>query len=297
MRSGWKRSKSPSVSPVRGVDDRLAGDGADRKRGTATGVTVELGHHDAVEFGGVGEGLGDADRVLAGHRVDDEQHVVRLGPLADLGQLVHQVVVDVQAARGVDDQDVAVLGLRLVERPLGDVDGVTIRALGIDVGAGAAADGDQLVDRRRAIDVAGSEGDVLAVLAQQAGQLAAGGRLTRALQAGHQDHGRPLRGEREVAPGAAHQRGQLLVDDLHDLLAGVEALQDIRAQAALLHGLRELLDDLEVDVGLEQREADLPHRAVDVGLGQLAAAADVGKRRAEALGELVKHGRRSLERW
>ena len=31
-----------------------------------------------------------------------------------------------------------------------------------------------------------------------------------------------LRGEDEVAPGAAHELGQLLVDQLHDLLARVQ---------------------------------------------------------------------------
>ena len=62
----------------RRVQDRLAGDRLDRQRGAAAGVAVELGHHDAVELRRLGELLGDVDGVLTGHRVDDEQHVVRL---------------------------------------------------------------------------------------------------------------------------------------------------------------------------------------------------------------------------
>ena len=54
-------------------------------------------------------------------------------------------------------------------------------------------------------------------------------------------------------------------------------------KAALLDRVRELLDDLEVDVRLEQREADLAHRAVDVVLGQRAAAADAGEGLLELL--------------
>ena len=42
-------------------------------------------------------------------------------------------------------------------------------------------------------------------------------------------------------------------------------------------------DDFEVDVGLEQGEADLAHRRVDVGLAQLAARADVGEGRLQAV--------------
>ena len=61
----------------RGEEDRLAGHRVDRERGAAAGVAVELGHHHAVELGRLGEGLGDADGVLAGHRVDDEEDVVR----------------------------------------------------------------------------------------------------------------------------------------------------------------------------------------------------------------------------
>ena len=115
------------------------------------------------------------------------------------------------------------------------------------------------------------------------GELRAGGRLARALQAGHQDHGRPVRREGEVAAGAAHQRRQLLVDDLHHLLPGVEALEHVGAEAALLQRRRERFDDLEVDVGLEQGEADLPHRRVDVALVERAPVADVGEGRLQAV--------------
>jgi hypothetical protein len=55
MRSGWNFSKSPSFSPGRRVEDRLAGDLLDRQRRAAAGVAVELGHHDAVEVDGLGE--------------------------------------------------------------------------------------------------------------------------------------------------------------------------------------------------------------------------------------------------
>ena len=57
----------------------------------------------------LGELLGDVDRVLAGHGVDDEQDVVRLDRLLDVGELVHQLLVDVETAAGVDDQHVLAL--------------------------------------------------------------------------------------------------------------------------------------------------------------------------------------------
>ena len=97
----------------------------------------------AVEVRGLGELLGHVDRVLARHRVDHEQHVVRLRALLDLGELLHQLLVDVEPAARVDDQHVAAVLLRLVERPLGDVDRVAAGALLVDVRAGLGADLDR----------------------------------------------------------------------------------------------------------------------------------------------------------
>ena len=82
---------------------------------------------------------------------------------------------------------------------------------------------------------------------------------------------------------AAHERGQLLVDDAHDLLPGREALRHVRAERALAHARDELLHDLEVDVRLEQREADLAHGAGDRVLVEPAPAADVVQRGLEAV--------------
>ena len=47
----------------------------------------------------------------------------------------------------------------------------------------------------------------------------------------------------------------------------------------------EALDDLEVDVGLEQGEADLAQDLVDVGLGEAAPAAEACEDAVETIGE------------
>ena len=51
-----------------------------------------------------------------------------------------------------------------------------------------------------------------------------------------------------------------------------------------------LLTTVEVDVGLEQGQADLAQDLVDVGLAQAAAAADPGEDAFETVGECVEHG-------
>ena len=81
----------------------------------------------------------------------------------------------------------------------------------------------------------------------------------------------------------AHQPGELVVDDLHDLLARRQALLDVFAERQLAHLRDELLDDVEVDVCLEQREPHLAHRARDRLVVEDAAAAQVAESALELL--------------
>ena len=119
-------------------------------------------------------------------------------------------------------------------------------------------------------------------------ELRGGRRLARALEAHERDDGRAAdEPERPVA--RRQERGELVVDDLHDLLAGGQALEDLGADRALAHAGDEVLDDLEVDVGLEQREADLAHRGVHVGLGHATTTGQPGEGLAEAIAEVVEH--------
>ena len=105
--------------------DRHAGDLAHRQRGTAAGVAVELGQHHAGEADALTERLGGGDGVLADHRVEHEDHFVGIHGVADRAGLAHQLLVDAEAACGVDDDDVVVLGLGLGQARGRDGDRVT----------------------------------------------------------------------------------------------------------------------------------------------------------------------------
>ena len=93
--------------------------------------------------------------------------------------------------------------------------------------------------------------------------------------------------ERPIA--AAEERNELIVDDLHDLLTGGQAPEDLSTDRSLADAGDEVLDDLEVDVGLEQAEPDLAQGSVDVGLADAAAAGQVGERLAKAIAQAVEH--------
>ena len=149
----------------------------------------------------------------------------------------------------------------------------------------------ELLDRRGPIGVRGHEQGLATLAHDPARQLGRRRRLARALQADHgDDRRRAAVAERPVA--RAEDGRQLLVDDLHDHLAGVRVLDDLAAHGALADPGDELLHDLVVDVGFEEREAHLAHRDVDIGLGDAAAAGEVGEGQPEAIGQGVEHGGR-----
>ena len=215
---------------------------------------------------------------------------MRLGPLADRRQLLHQLLVDVQAACRVDDQHVVAGGAGLPQRPLGDLGRAALGALLVHLGAGPLAHGDELLDRRGALGVAGGQSDALplprrACLASFAQAVVLPEPCSPAIRITVGPE--PAKARSRLAPPISSASSSLTI--FTTCWPGIEAVEDPRAQAALSHLRGELLDDLEVDVRLEQGEADLAHRAVDVGLGQLAARANAGERLLQAIGELVEH--------
>ena len=160
IRSGWKRSKSVIFSPVEANMIGSPGDRRDRQRRATAGVAVELGEHDAVEADAVEERLRGVDRVLADHRVDDEEHLVGVDGVADVGGLLHQLGVDAEPAGGVDDDHVVQRAPGLLDRRPGHRDRVAHAVAGLGGehrDAGPLADDLELVDRVGPLQVGGDQ--------------------------------------------------------------------------------------------------------------------------------------------
>ncbi len=104
---------------------------------------------------------------------------------------------------------------------------------------------------------------------QPATELAAGGRLTGPLEPEQEDDAR-RRARPFLSPPSvfAKQREQFVTDDLDDLLDRRQALEHGLIGRLVANPVDERLDDLEVDVGFEQREPNLAQRRFDVLLGQ-----------------------------
>ena len=87
-----------------------------------------------------------------------------------------------------------------------------------------------------------------------------------------------------------HQPDQFLVDDVDQLLGGIERLEDRFAHGLIAHPLHEVLDDREADVGLQQRPLDELQAVAHVRLGEPAASAQGPQCRTQVFLERFKHG-------
>jgi hypothetical protein len=269
--------------------DRDAGDGGDAQRGAAAGIAIDLGQDEAGDGHRRDERLGDADGLLAGHGIDHEKRLDRLDRGIDRSDLGHQGLVDAETARGVEDDHVADLAARGLHALTGDVRDGRADRRAVDRDVELLAEGLELIGGRRAIRVRGDEERPAPLLDDVAGELGRARRLARALQADHGDDGRAA-AQVEDAVALAQELHELVVDDLDDLLAGGQRLQDVLPDGLLADAGHEVLDDLEVDVRLEQRQPDLAHGGIHVGLADPTPAGQVVEGRSQALAEGIEHG-------
>ena len=167
---------------------------------------------------------------------------------------------------------------------LRDLHGVFVPLLGVDLDADLAAEDLQLVDGRRTVYVARNEQHLPALLRLDVGrELAREGRLARALETGDENDGRrPF--EADVRGRAAHELGQLVAHDLGEHLPGFHGLQHVLTQRLLLHRVGEGLGYLVIDVGVDERPADLLERLGDVDLGDAPFALEYLERPFEFVG-------------
>jgi hypothetical protein len=268
-----------------------ADDLLDRQCCAAPGVAVELGEDDPVELERGVEGLGDADGVLSGHGVDDEERVVRLDLGGDPPDLVHQLRVDRETAGRVDDEDVPTEAPGLRDRPACDVDRVALAGGDDVVGRGVhrhvdlAPERPQLLDRGGRCRSAPTISGFRPWVRNHRASLAEFVVLPEPWRPAMSTTVGRLRRVGDAQGLAAEGLGELLEDDLLDLQRGVERPRELLAHGTVADAALHRLDDRQVDVGLEQRQADLAEHLVDVGLGQPALAAQAGEDAVETVAE------------
>ena len=221
--------------------------------------------------------------VLTRHAVGDEHDLVRMNGSFEALELLHHVVIDLQSTRGIDNDDTIPRALGLLDAVLRDLHDILRIALGVDRNVQLRAEGLQLVDGGGAIDVACDEARRAIFCFQAPRELRRRRRLSRSLKSDHHDDGWRNGAQLESFAPLAQHRGQLVIDNFDQLLAGRDRADLRNADRFLLDALEELAGELKVDVGLEEDAPDFAEAFLDVGLGKHAAAAQARKGRFEFL--------------
>ena len=193
------------------------------------------------------------------------------------GYLVHEFLVDGQAAGGVYNDGVKAVFPCVDERLLGGLYRI-LRAFFEHGAAGLFAYDLQLPDGGGTVDVAGDEQRVLALLFEPQRELRRMCRFARALEPAHQYDSRRARSRLELGDAAAHKGNEFFVYYFYYLLRGEQTFEHFVAHGAFRHFGDEILYHFKVDVRFEQGELYIAHAGLDVGFGELALVPELFQR-------------------
>ena len=79
------------------------------------------------------------------------------------------------------------------------------------------------------------------------------------------------------------------MNDLDDLLAGLNALDDFLAEGFGFNAIDEIAGNLEIDIGFQQSQTDFTERITDVGLGDFAETSQVAEAVLQLAGQGIEH--------
>ena len=252
--------------------DRDAGAFLHREHEPALGRAVELGQDEAGDPGVLEERLGLHHAILARRGIEHQQHLadrrLLLDHAADLGELVHEPALGVQASCRVDEHDLGAGLLGVVDRLIGD--GCRVLTLLLrthDRRSAALGPRRELVDGGRTEGVGGAHDDRAAVALQELRELADRGRLADAVDPDDEHDGGAL--------GEAQRRVELremLFEGLFEHALQVSGIGRAVAVDLLVQLVDDPLGDLGPEIGGQQGRLEVvPRVLVDRGLGEHAA--------------------------
>jgi hypothetical protein len=187
-------------------------------------------------------------------------------------QLTHQLVVNVETPTGIEYDKIVPLVSSPFHASLADANDIRLGSLGLidsmHVDGKISPQSRQLIAGCRTTRIRRNQENPFPLSLEVPPELAAGRRLSSTLEPYHHDDRGGIRGQSQTGPLAAHHLPQLLPHDLDDLMTRGQALEDFLTNCLFANSLDEVLDDLEVNVGFEQREANFFQSFRDVLFGE-----------------------------
>ena len=95
--------------------NRAAGHCLDRQCRTTAGVTIHLSQNQTSQLQIFVEAFRHVHGILTGHSIYNQQNFVRLYLTLDVLQLLHQFLIDVQAACGINDHHIIGVGKGIIQ--------------------------------------------------------------------------------------------------------------------------------------------------------------------------------------
>ncbi len=140
--------------------------------------------------------------------------------VADFGEFAHEVLLGVEAACGVDDEDVGVAGEGSFAGVEGDGAGVGVLLVFDDLDAGALGPDGELLDGGGSEGIAGGEDDFFVLGGEVGGEFGDGGGFAGAVDAGDHDDGGWCGGEVEGAVLFGPIVDEFFLEEGEDLFCG-----------------------------------------------------------------------------
>jgi len=125
-------------------------------------------------------------------------------------------------------------------------------------------------------------------LLQEPGELRRRRRLSGPLQSHENNRQRP-QPEVEVRAFSAQKRDELVANDPRHLLRGREGGRDLFAQRLLFHSCEERFHDRQRNVGLQERQPDLPQSGFQMKLRQRSFAPQIFEDPLKTVPETFEH--------
>ena len=212
-----------------------------------------------MKFAGLGEG------VSAGGGIADEQNLVRGGLIAtaedavNLFQLLHEVVLRVEAASGVADEEIGLFAHRLLITIEANRGRIAIRRPFDERDAQTLAPDSELLDGGGAESVRSGQNDLVAAVVQNVRQFRGGGGFARSVHADDEEHFGLSFERRDLRDGFWQNLAHMLARDLHD----VRAMELPLLRFEVIHDLH---GQFRPEIAADER--GLQFVPVDVGLGE-----------------------------
>ncbi|MNS84586.1 hypothetical protein D3C72_1184190 [compost metagenome] len=149
--------------------------------------------------------LRNIDSILPCHRVDNQQHFIRLGDFMNLTKLFHQLLVHVQTACRINNQIIVAVILGMLKRLTGNLNRINTITKCKHRNPNLLTEHLKLFDRGRSVNVPCYKQRPVILLQKKLGQLGGGGRLTRTLETRHHNYGWRLITLSQLRLAAAHK--------------------------------------------------------------------------------------------